>query len=418
MNTFWILITLMALLALVFAILPLLRQHQLKTVDHNELNAAVVREQLAELQADMDAGKLGPDAYATARRDLERELLSNLTDDDAGPAAPQHSGRWAIGLFSIFIPALALFVYMQLGTPDFVAQKELALAAAQRGSDSHPEAEMARMVEVLAQRLRDEPERLDGWLLLARSYASMNQFDKAAEALGQARKVAGDTPELLIDAADMRVMASGGRFTDEVGELLRTALQVDPDNAKGRWLMGHFHYQHNDPDAAIADWQRAASLLPPDSESAQTIQQQIERARTETGAGAATATAPAAATDDSAAATGSALWVSVDLDPALRAQASPDDTLFVYARATEGPRMPLAIVRIQVSDLPTTVTLDDSQAMTPAMVLSNFEQVTVGARISKSGNAIPQSGDLEGIQSPVEVGENTAVAVIIDHQVP
>jgi cytochrome c-type biogenesis protein CcmH len=207
--------------------------------------------------------------------------------------------------------------------------------------------------------------------------------------------------------------------------------------------MGHYEYQDEDFQSAVDYWQRAAAQLPPDSEDTRAIRQQIEQAESRllaaggslapaaetrtapaTVASAETRTAPATdasaetRTAPAADAAATAVEVSVRLDPALSAQAAAQDTVFIFARAAQGPRMPLAIVRKRVAELPVTVTLDDSLAMSPAMVLSNFDAVTIGARVSKSGNATPQSGDLQGSVTPVQVQAGASVEVVINEVMP
>jgi cytochrome c-type biogenesis protein CcmH len=211
--------------------------------------------------------------------------------------------------------------------------------------------------------------------------------------------------------------------------LLEKALAGDPDNIKALWLMGHWKNQQAAYREALDYWQRAAALLPETGKDAEIIAEQIAQARQQLGlpveeamqtaAASTTATPVTADTAPAGAAeTGATIEVSVSLDPELAAQAAPEDTVFIFARAAAGPRMPLAIVRKQVRELPVTVTLDDSLAMSPAMVLSRFEQVTVGARISKSGNAMPQSGDLQGTVTPVTTRDAAAIELTIDSRVP
>jgi cytochrome c-type biogenesis protein CcmH len=271
--------------------------------------------------------------------------------------------------------------------------------------------------------MRSQPDDMKGWVMLARSYVVLKRYDAAVDAYRNILRLGGNSAELLADYADALAMAAGGRFTPETGELLTRALAAQPDNVKALWLAGHWKNQEGDYAAAVEYWQQAAALLPADGEDAAVINQQIARAREQLGLlplaaaqpAAAAATTPAAT---SAPAAATAIQVSVSLDPQLAAQVKPDDTVFIFARAAQGPRMPLAIVRKQVRDLPLSVSLDDSLAMSPAMVLSKFTEVSVGARISSSGNAMPQSGDLQGSKSPVVVGKDTHIEITIDSRVP
>ena len=452
-TVFWLSAASMSVIALLFAIVPLLRSRTDPGVSRQLLNTALIKEQLNELQADLEAGKLEPDAYQAARHDLERELLNDTaTGTEAEPQA-QRSGRWAIGVFGLLIPALAVFLYLQLGAAPLLersARPPVAQKPAQEPAHS-----LQEMVQKLAARLAEDPDNAEGWVMLGRSYAALDRYQEAENAYAQARRIAGDHPQLLVDSADIMVMANGGRFTSEAAELLERALHVQPENAKGLWLMGHYEYQDEDFQSAVDYWQRAAAQLPPDSEDTRAIHQQIEQAESRllaaggslapaaetrtapatdaaaetrtapaTGAAAETRTAPAtgAATETRTApaadAAATAVEVSVRLDPALSAQASAQDTVFIFARAAQGPRMPLAILRKRVAELPVTVTLDDSLAMSPAMVLSNFDEVTIGARVSKSGNAIAQSGDLQGSVTPVQVQAGASVEVVINEVMP
>jgi cytochrome c-type biogenesis protein CcmH len=255
----------------------------------------------------------------------------------------------------------------------------------------------------------------------------MGRHADAVQAYANIRRLGGDQPALLADYADALVMANGGQFTDEAGGLLEKAIELDPENLKGLWLIGHWKYGQGAYAEALDYWQRAAAKLPPGGQDARVIAQQISQVQSRLGidstpalrtAQAASQTASDTTAGKSNSAGGASVTVQVALDPGLSDAAAPEDTLFIFARAVQGPRMPLAIVRKQVKDLPVTVTLDDSLAMSPAMSLSKFGEVTVGARVSKSGNAIPQSGDLQGTVSPVATQGAQPVQLTIDSRVP
>lgn len=415
MSSFWFLAAAMTALALLFVVPPLLSRKPVRQVahDHDRITVAVIKQQLAELDADLQSGKLEQAAYAAARHDLERALL-----DDIGPTtassrpASGHSGRWASAVLALVIPAVALWLYQQLGSKAALEiDRQVAEIAADKTGHS-----LQRMIEQLAKKMQANPENIQGWVMLASSYSSIGQYDKAADAYKEALQRAGNHPRLLTDYADTLAMASGGTFTDEVGKLLETALQLQADNVKALWLLGHWHYQRDQFEAALKQWQRAAQLLPADSKDSEILNQQITLVRSKLGLPATTAMPVVEKSADDA--SGAAIEVTVSLDPSLQDKASPEDTLFIFARAARGPRMPLAIVRKQVKDLPLTVTLDDSQAMSPQMTLSKFPEVSIGARISKSGNAIPASGDLTGNASPVSTREQQPVKIVISESVP
>jgi cytochrome c-type biogenesis protein CcmH len=415
----------MTAIALVFTIPPLFSNRRVARLDRNQLNVEVIKDQLGELRADLENGKLDQQAYQAARQDLERELLNDLDADTGADTPAVRNGRWIAGILLVFIPALAYLTYQQLGAPGIMPALANLPATQTQKASSAPQQQhsIEEMVVKLAQRMREQPDNAEGWVMLGRSYASMKRYQDATHAYAQAYRLVSDDAGLITDYADALVSANGGDFTDEAGELLNKALALQPANAKALWLLGHWKYQRADYQGAIASWRRVANLLPPGDKNATIINQQIQQAKNvlaEKGivlAAEETETVPA----DSAAPvsdSGSRIRVTVSLDPALTQQAAADDTVFVFARAAQGPKMPLAIVRKQVKDLPVTVTLDDSLAMTPAMVLSNFPEVTVGARVSKSGQAMPQSGDLQGLVTPVASKGDQSVDLTINATVP
>ncbi len=429
MTVFWSLAAVMVMIALLFILPALFRSVKpgAAGIDRDTLNVEVIRSQLAEVETDLQTGRLNEDQYAAARRDLEQELLNDLAGSDAGGNGKPRGGQWAAIILFVAIPLLAAALYNQLGSRQIIP----LLAEMQANPAPHPasstggQLSVEEMVSKLAERMRSQPDDMKGWVMLARSYVVLQRYDAAVDAYRNILRLGGSSPEVLADYADALAMSAGGRFTPETGELLQRALAAEPDNVKALWLAGHWKNQEGDPAAAIEYWQKAAHLLPADGEDAAVIGQQIARAREQLGLPPLATTQPAATAAQApvekpaaAAAAAAAIQVSVSLDPQLAAQVKPDDTVFVFARAAQGPRMPLAIVRKQVRDLPLSVSLDDSLAMSPAMVLSKFAEVSVGARISRTGNAMPQSGDLQGSKSPVAVGKDLNVAIKIDSRVP
>jgi cytochrome c-type biogenesis protein CcmH len=427
MTVFWSLAAVMILIALLFILPALFRsaKSDASGIDRDTLNVGVVRSQLAELDADLQSGRLSQDQYASARRDLEQELLTDLAGADPGRSKKPRSGQWAALILIVGIPLLAAALYNQLGHKQIIpllAQME-ANPPPRTADSTGGRLSVEEMVTKLATRMRSQPDDMKGWVMLARSYTVLKRYDQAVDAYRNILRLGGNSPELLADYADALVMAADGRFTPESGELLQRALAAQPDNVKALWLAGHWKNQQGDTAAAIEYWQQAAALLPADGEDAAVIGQQIARAREQLGLPPQqpiqTASASGMQTAEATPApAGATIQVEVSIDPQLATQVEPDDTVFIFARAAQGPRMPLAIVRKQARDLPLSVTLDDSLAMSPAMVLSKFTEVSVGARISRSGNAMPQSGDLQGSQSPVNVGKDVSVAVKIDSRVP
>ena len=416
MTVFWSLAAVMLMVALLFVLPPLLRQRPGSAVSRDELNTRVIREQLAELDADLAIGKLDRAQYDAARKDVERELLYDLDKGNSEQLArPARSGRWLTLLLIPAIPLCAILLYQIMGAAELIGRPQPARTAQQQPA-SQPPGSIEEMTALLAARLQQQPDDLRGWVMLARSYAIMKRYPEAEAAYANVLRLGDEDANLLTDYADAMVMADGGVFNDESGALLSRALQLDPDNLKGLWLAGHWKNQTGAYSEALDYWQRAAAKLPPDSKDAAIITEQINQLQTQLGIAATPApVVTATATDTNQ---GASLQVQVTLATEMAANAAADDTVFIYARAAQGPRMPLAIVRKQVKDLPVTVTLDDSMAMTPQMVLSKFDQVTVGARVSKSGGAMPASGDLQGTASPIDTRTSDTIQISIDSQIP
>lgn len=391
-----------------------------------------LRQKLQQLKALHDEGTLGPEAYASAKAPLERELLDRVMAQPAAPAAAVvpaptlRPSKNLLGGLAVAVLALAVGGYMGFGSPGMPSAGPPGSApAAETAQQDMTEAQFVAAVEQLATRLAQEPGNGEGWALLARSYVRMGRHADAVPAFAKAVAIVGDDPRLLVDYADALAMKNERVLEGEPLALVERALKSDPDNAKALALSGTAAFNRKDFKTAVQQWERLAKVSPPDSPFMAQLQGSIDEARALGGmpagprlAQAAPAAAPAAvsaspvssASAAAPGATAAALTGTVRLSPALAAQAKPDDTVFIFARPADGGRMPLAILRHQVKDLPVNFRLDDSMAMSPAMKLSQFTQVVVSARVSKSGQAAPGPGDLSGQTAPV--GNQTQGLVI------
>ncbi len=271
--------------------------------------------------------------------------------------------------------------------------------------------QIAAMVDKLALRMKSRPDDTEGWTMLARSYAVLGRYPEAVPAYRHATTLEPNNAALLADYADALAATNDGHVTPESSALLDRALAIDPHQPKALALAGTIAFEGGDYAGAVAQWQKIADALPSDSEFRQQVQANIDEARRRGHLSAGNPSSKSGASSDasndssSRAATSQVGSVSgtVTLAPGLASRASPFDTVFVFARAAVGGRMPLAVFRATVADLPLAFKLDDSMAMT-AMKLSDAKQVIVGARISRSGNALPQSGDLSGESGAVAPG--------------
>lgn len=389
---------LLALLTLGLLTRPLWRRGGAVAADAPSV--VVLRQQLEQLGALKQSSALGEAQYNEARQALERRIVAAVVNaEGAAPPARAASSKGLMAGLSAFVCAVAVAGYAWIGTP--VALNG-GLAAAPADSRHAVTAEQVEgMVAKLSARLKDNPNDADGWAMLGRSHAVLGRPEQALPAFKQAVALRGDDPVLLADYADALGVANGRNLDGEPMRLVEQALKIDPNNLKALSLAGSHAFNQQDYALAVKHWEKMVQLAP-GGELAQQIQGGIEEARKRAGGAApVTAAAPPKATG---AVAGTSVSGTVTLAPALAAKARPDDTLFVFARAAEGPRMPLAILRKQVKDLPLTFTLDDSMAMTPAAKLSSAPRVIVGARISARGDATPQPGDMQGFSAPVAPG--------------
>lgn len=414
MTTFWMIAVLLIVIALLFIVPTLLgRGKRQASSSRSEANLSIYRDQLRELETDLAAGKLSQEQYQEARNELEGRLLedSGASEEEATPS----SGRWLIIVAVVTVPALTISLYLLLGKPEGL--KSNLQTAENNQSQAATQAQVEAMVKGLEQKLKTQPNDIKGWAMLANSYGVLGRFQDSAAAYARAVALAPDNAQLLADYADVLAMSRGKNFQGEPEAIIQRALKVDPGHIKALALAGSAAFQRKDYPIAIDYWQRLVKLLPANSDfmrsvSGSIIQAQKLAGQTPVGALAATSQIQNQPTAGNATVSG-----SVNLDPALKARVADADTVFVFARNADvlhGP--PLAILRKTVKDLPLTFTLDDSMAIMPNMKLSSASRIVVGARISKTGNATPSSGDLEGLSQPVKIGAS-GIAIKIEAEV-
>jgi cytochrome c-type biogenesis protein CcmH len=406
MTVFIIGATVAVLLALALLLRPFFRMSSSTNASQRQLNAAILREQLTKLDQDLADGSLRQEDYAQARAEVQRRVLEDTSQADAVPTlhAPK---RTLVGL-AVLVPLAAVAVYFVTGSPGSLS----ATSVAQRATPQ----DIERMVQTLADKLAQEPGNLKGWAMLARSYKVMGRPVESEKAFEKAGAFIDDDAQLLADYADVAATNAKGNLSGKPAALLEKALKVDPNNGMALWLAGTAAMNDKKYDRTLELWGRLAKLLQPGSEDAQTLQGAINEVRALAGKGpAAPSVAVASAGSNAVIAAGAssaapaarvaAASVSgtVELAPALKAQASPTDTVMVIARVP-GTRMPVAVLRVHASDLPLKFTLDDSLSMSPQALISAAKEVDIEARISKSGLAKPEPGDLISSVQTVKVG--------------
>jgi cytochrome c-type biogenesis protein CcmH len=419
MNGFVFAAAVMCVLALWLVLRPLLsRRDAAAAPQADQLNLAVLRDQLRELEADREQGSIDAEAYAAARRELEQRVAEDVHPAPRAASASVPPARWQAAVLALALVAGAGGLYATLGTPQALVAPGAAPAVAGQALDPHTSNEAEAMVAKLAERMAREPNDPNGWALLARSYSAMGRFVAASGAYQRLIALIPDDAQILSDYADVLAMTQNQKLRGEPERLLARALAADPKNVKALILSGDAAFERTDLASAAVHWQAALANAPAGSEFAQMARDNLAHigapvdgalagpaSATPSADAASRAAAPTAATASAAAPSATAVGGRVELDPALRAQVADTDTVFIVAKAADGPRFPLAVLRKQVRDLPLQFTLDDTMGMMPGVKLSQFPQLVVTARISKSGNAIAAPGDLESPPQPAKPGD-------------
>lgn len=417
MIVFYASAAVLVLLALV-PLLPLLRADgRAEPTDRRDRNIAIARERRRLLDRARDDGELDGEAHAAALEELERSLAADLADSERQATRYDGKGRWPVAIATlILLPVGSFWLYQTLGTPQALDPAFLERVARQQASGGgSSEEELSRLIARLETRLAAEPEDAQGWQLLGRTRLSLGEFRRAAEALRRATALRPGEPTSLVALAEATAMARGGSLVGEPTDLIERALRIAPRHEAGRWLLAISRQQQDRHAEAIEILDTLAEDVGDDPESLANVEQMIRNSRDALAAAAAPVAPEPGPTTPAEDAT---ITVSVRLDPEVAATIPDDRALFVYARAVEGPPMPLAVVRSTAGELPLTVRLDRSQAMLPDMSIDRFDAVTVGARLSTAGNAIAAPGDWFGEVGPVDPGSRPDVEIVIDRQVP
>ena len=419
-SLFWIFFLVFIGTALAFVLPPLLRRNAIAPkVDRKELNIAIYHDQLAELKSDLDSGELDASQYEDARREIEKRLSEDVPLESA-PVTVATSGRWPGYVLAGAIPVLAIAMYAYLGNPNaLVASNAVTTPDMQQGQH-----DAAPMIASLEAKLKNKPDDAAGWYMLARSYGATGRYADAARAFAKTAELLPDDASVLADYADALAMAQGGSLQGKPLELINRALKLNAQDEKALNLAGTAAYEDKNFSGAAEYWRRLLKVIPPDTDSSREIAAAVAQAEAAAGVPALDKLSSfegksSSEEKASQALKGSSASVSgtVSVRKDLVGKIDPADTVFIFAQLPQGPKMPLASLRISAKQLPYHFTLDDSVAMSPNDKLSDHPEVTISARVSKSGQAMAQSGDLQGKVGPIKLGEK-AVMITIDTLVP
>ena len=419
MIMFWVFAIAMVVVSLVFILRPLLLELNKNDVDRAAQNVAITKERLNELKVELEQDTITQAEYEQTKEELEQALLNDIEESNIKSQSISNVSytRFTRYLLVFSVPVLAIGFYTYLGSPDLIeaASSNVKQAAAGHSSSSNgKQASVEDMVEKLAAKMKEKPDNAEGWFMLGRSYMSMGRYKEAVDALEKTNKLVPNNPVVMLRYADALTMLRGGRLSGKPFDLIKKAVEMKPDDPTGLWLLGMGYEEKGEYKKAISYWNLLLPLLK-DNKSIDEVHKLIRATKKKAGITSVESSIAKAPTIKVSTAS---LTVSVSIDNNMLENVSMDDTVFIFAKAVNGPPMPLAVARKQVKDLPLVVTLDDSMAMIPSMKLSGFKQVKVSARISKSGNPIKQKGDLQSNVLVVSSNQKEMIKLNISKSAP
>jgi len=420
MIEFWISACVLAGIALIWILPSLLRPPRHNAADQYSQNISIAQQKLKQLDTARESGELDAAAFESLRSEVEQSLaldvtnLEKTTEESAGGESSRP--QFLPLLITFLLPVAAGAIYLSLGEPSAITGVATQ-SAASGGNAPNRQPSVDEMMAQLKQRLKENPDDLRGWTILARSSMSLQKFEDAAKAFERVNQLSPNDPDILVQYADALAMVAGGALNGESLKLLNQALSIDPNQPQGLWLAGMAADQRSEFQLALNHWNRLLPQLDDDPQSKSELQglieNMMERARSngiELDTNAVQADTSPAATPSAAA----AIRVSVDVAPTMRDRINPQDTVFVFAQAISGPPMPLAAAKRTVAELPFEVVLDDQSAMMPDLKLSSAERVNVVARISTSGRPTASPGDIQGRIPGVAPKNSPSLSIMID----
>ncbi len=417
-------------IAVLWLLLPVFsKDAELAEPNRTDINVDIAKAQARELQQRLDAGELSAEDYADEKARLEASLARDIEKEEL--TSSNAKGQWLFWPVAAAIPIAAGAIYLTLGTPQALDPqahiRPVQQANASQGNTppanglQQQAPPIEEIIVGIQQRLEVEPEDAQAWFMLGRAHLTVGNYQDAVVALRNSVEIDDSNVNVRIRLADALALSQNRSLAGEPAEILKSVLEIEPEHPQGLWLYGMALNEAGEPAEAIEVWNRLLPLLSSDPRSQGEVEQLIASAAAQlpgnqtTGqtTGTASSQTPVVTTTDSAgASTGEGVEVVVDVQPGLADDLPADTPVFVYAKAVNGPPMPLAVVKRSLADLPMTLTLTDAQAMIENMTISAFEEVIIGARISLSGNPVGQSGDLffesgsvkqEGLATPVQI---------------
>lgn len=402
MLVFWIIAIVLLLVVLALILPVLVRSNAVANTDANAEKRAIFRQQFAELEQDKTNGVLEAAQYDMAKSELERRFLEEVGDAEKNIVAVSSPDRRLAAVLLLALPLAAALLYYKLGSPVSISIPAVSpdTITSQSSAEHSTMVEgLEPLLESLKKKLEKDPGNGEGWALLARSYVELRQHANSIPAYENAVKAIPDDPQLLADYADALAVVNGHLLDGKPEALVNQALKLDPHHVKALMLAATAAFNRKDYKQAINYWARLQQDLPADSEMLPEVKASLTEARTLSGE---KVSAQQSVGNEQQAHIVAGISGTVRISPKLTGKLDPLSTVFIFARATQGQPMPLAIVRTTVNNLPYAYHLDDSTALIPTHKLSQADKVVLVARVSKTGDAKQQAGDLQGMTAEIK----------------
>jgi len=423
----------LVIVVLAFLLPVFSRDAEVSEPNRTDINVGIAKAQAAELRQRFEAGEINAEVYADEKARLEAGLARDIEKEEMAVSV-NTKGQWLLWPLAAVIPVAAGALYLTLGTPEALDPASHVRPPPEAVASQPPAPDMQVIVSRIQQQLEEQPDDARGWFMLGRAHLTLGEYTEAEVALRKSVEIDSSNVDVQIRLADAIALTQGGSLSGEPVGILKSALQVEPNHPQGLWLYGMALNEGGEHSEAIAVWNRLLPQLVSDPRSTAEVEQLIDQARSQLPAGerSQVSSQDSEAGDqnsvDQARANqnpaenqkaNGALEVVVEVKPELASDLPDNTAVFVYAKAVSGPPMPLAVVKRSLGDLPMTVTLSDAQAMIDAMKISAFDEVIVGARISKTGNPVGQSGDFYFETGAVNTrAQSTPVKITISDTLP
>ena len=390
MTSFLIPAFLLLVLVLVLLLRPFIFPPKVEATSRRQMNAAIYREELDKLELERAAGSINDVDYEIAHAEMRQRLFQDTNEED-DRSVMGSSKMTVIGL-CLFVTVLSAGFYFSLGDATRIAEKNTQQPMTQDGVE--------KMVAQFAAKMEQDPTNLQGWVMLARSYRILGRNAEAAKAYERAGNFIDSDPQLLADYADVLASNANGSFAGKPLKLINQALKLDPNNLMALWLSGTASYASGNYKAAVQTWEKLAQQLPPGTEDARSIEASIADARAKGGL------------SSQASVNTKGISGKIEIAADIKSKVKSGDIMMVIARKP-GERMPVAVLKTSVSEFPMSFSLTDALAMNPSAPLSQLSEASIEVRISKTGMAKPEVGDLISAPQTVKVGANN-IRLVID----